>query len=255
MLPSKIPSVRTDTASTVADLISKISKAYAGDPTVLFRGQRESHWNLIPKLGRTKFRASFGKSISDIEKNLLAEFSRLSVPYIGGRSIKTEWDVLALAQHHGLPTRLLDWSTNPLAALWFAVEDPSAESKDAAVWAYNLSETDVVGEDVQPFEPPRTLFFRPRHHDARIVAQGGWFSVHRHLQSSGRFSALDNIVNHKRRLRKFIIPRSSFQTIREDLARCGVNRATLFPDVQGLCGHLLWLYSPLPDEDDNLHEL
>ncbi len=246
--------IQTDTASSVGEIISKVGKAYAGDPVVLFRGQREADWSLVPKLGRTKFRSAHGADVPQIERKLLAEFSRLAVPYVVGKALKNNWDLLSLAQHHGLPTRLLDWSTNPLAALWFAVEDSSASDVDAAVWAYNVKEADVADDEMDPLDPPRTLFFRPRHHDARIVAQGGWFSVHRYNEG-GKFSVLDNILNHKRRLRKFVIPRASFQTIREDLARCGVNRATLFPDIQGLCGHLMWLYSPLEDEDDELHAL
>ena len=79
--------------------------------------------------------------------------------------------------------------------------------------------------------------------------------MHRYNKSVKKFSSLDLLSNHKGRLRKFQVPCDMFQAIREDLARCGVNRASLFPDLQGLCGHLMWHFSPLEDEDDDLHTL
>jgi hypothetical protein len=179
---------------------------------------------------------------------MLEEFERQSIPHLGARDMSSPWDRLALAQHHGLPTRLLDWTTNPLVALWFAIEQPPERNKDASVWAFDAEESDYASAGKNPFTLSKTLIFRPRHLDARIIAQSGWFTVHEFMDEKARFSALNNIKAQKPRLRKFVIPKQYFASLRDDLARCGITRATLFSDLSGLCGHIAWQFSPLPDE-------
>src|SRR5579872_5540330 len=83
---------------------------------ILYRGQENSTWNLLPKIGRRGISTDF----LSFEKSIISEFKRLGRTYLAADILNNEWDLLALAQHHGLPTRLLDWSTNPLVALWFA---------------------------------------------------------------------------------------------------------------------------------------
>jgi hypothetical protein len=84
----------------------------------LFRGQSTDE-ALIPRIARLKPK---GK-LPNIESLMLREFERLSLPFTEFEP-KDEWDLLALAQHHGLPTRLLDWSYSALTALWFCVKKP-----------------------------------------------------------------------------------------------------------------------------------
>jgi hypothetical protein len=244
-LPSPM---RINETESVSDLLSKVAKYYAGDATVLFRGQADASWDLVPRLGRTKFRRQAIRDLPEIELDLLSEFERLSVPYVSGRGLTSMWDKLALAQHHGLPTRLLDWTTNPLVALWFAVEAP-ATGVEAAVWAFDVREADLANYDDEPLELKRTQVFKPKHHDPRIVAQGGWFSAHRYIEDGDKLSKLNTVTAMKGRLRKFTIAPSTFYQVRRELARCGINRAALFPDLQGLCGHLLWFHAPLADEE------
>jgi hypothetical protein len=246
--------MRINEAESVPDLLLKVSKYYKGDATVLFRGQRNADWGLVPRLGRTQFRKQAVRELTEIELELVREFERLSVPYLAGRGLTSMWDKLALAQHHGLPTRLLDWTTNPLVALWFAVEAPASNGVDAAVWALDVQEDDMAAYEDNPFNLDRTKVFRPGHHDPRIIAQAGYFSAHRYIETSDKLSRLDAVVTMKKRLRKFEVPSAAFAQIRIDLARCGINRASLFPDLQGLCGHLLWFHAPLPDEPDSIAE-
>jgi hypothetical protein len=102
-------------------------------PVICYRGHADSNWTLLPTICRLKAPADF---IKQCETDVLREFR--------GRFGLTDWtdiDVLAYARHHGAPTRLLDWSRNPLVGLWFAVGEPAHDNKDGAV--YQLS---VLGE-------------------------------------------------------------------------------------------------------------
>lgn len=242
---TQIQTVQIESLSTFVDTVAS---TYAGNYDVLFRGQRAESWRLTPKLGRVNFRLRYSGSIEQTEKKMLDDFERLSVPFIGDRIVQDDWDRIALAQHHGLPTRLLDWTSNPLVALWFAVAKPSNLDEGAVVWAFDADVNDYVDHTMRPLDVPRTMVFRPRHHDSRIVAQSGWFTVHKYSQSTERFSNFDGVKLQRPRLRKFCVPKQYFAAIRDDLGRCGINSATLFPDLAGLCEALTWKYEHLADE-------
>lgn len=242
--------IPTEEVDSVSTLIEQVANWYVGNERVLFRGQRQASWGLVPRLGRMQLRLRHVASLEQAELRMLKDFERLSVPYIGNRIVQDEWDRMALAQHHGLPTRLLDWTSNPLVALWFAIERPSGANEGAAVWAFDADEGDYVDKIDSPLEVPRTMVFRPRHHDARIVAQSGWFTVHKYSSSSDRFSEFEKLKAQRSSLRKFTIPKNFFPAIRDDLARCGVSRASLFPDLSGLCEAIAWRYEYLADEGE-----
>jgi hypothetical protein len=236
---------------SIAEFLSAISAKYVGNDSVLFRGQRRESWRLTPRIGRIDLRLKYLSSLLNAEQKLLADFERLAVPHVRSKQQQDKWSLLALAQHHGLPTRLLDWSSNPLVALWFAVERPADTEESAAVWAYDAPESDFVDPQDKPFELSKTMIFRPHHHDERIVAQAGWFTVHKYSDSTERFSSFEKIQDQQNRLQKYVIAPSRFPAIREELARCGVTRASLFPDLSGLCQHLTWKYEVLADEGDH----
>ncbi|MGE0810168.1 MAG: FRG domain-containing protein [Immundisolibacter sp.] len=238
-----------DTVGSLPEYLSRVEESYTGRYSALFRGHRCDDWDLTPRIARTRFRRRY-TSVQEAERRMLDEFERQSTPHIGNRYMASAWDRLAIAQHHGLPTRLLDWTTNPLVALWFAVEMPPERGKDAAVWAFDAEESDYANVDEDPFALPKTLIYRPRHLDARIVAQSGWFTIHKFMNEKGRFSPLNKIPSQKARLRKLIIPKQYFAALRHDLARSGISKATLFSDLSGLCGAITWRFSPLDDEHD-----
>jgi len=223
---------------SAGDIVGAL-KLRHGMRKLLFRGQVVDR-PLLPKIAR------FGESIDpsrleDMEREMLDRFRKESLPFINGPRPQTDWDWLSVAQHQGLPTRLLDWTANALAALWFAVsENPSDDETHGVVWVLEVSPSDMKSpsEGTDIFNLTRTYVFQPFHIDRRIAAQSGWFSVHRYTERKQKFIALDQNILYKGRLSKFHVPRASFKKIRRELRLMGVTQATMFPDLSGLCSDI-----------------
>jgi hypothetical protein len=240
--------MQTSHIDSVPSYVERLTFYFGSALPVLYRGQRVSSWKLLPKLARVSFRDQFAPSLRAAEERLLEDFDRLARPHVPAAQRWSKWDQLALAQHHGLPTRLLDWTTNPLAALWFAVRQPAEPSADGVVWAFVTEGADYASEDEDPLSVRSTRVFRPAHGNARLIAQSGHFTVHRLDTKQQKFFALESMKNYKNRLLKFVVPRQYFPTIRDDLFRLNITQATMFPDLAGICDFLAWHASPLVDE-------
>ncbi|MDO1498989.1 FRG domain-containing protein [Winogradskyella maritima] len=91
----------------------------------IYRGQKNFNWKLIPKIGRPDYSENVPKYIK--EKVIISSWMRYAGHLLPIQPVD-QWDELTLAQHHGLATRLLDWTKNPLVALYFATYD-SNETK------------------------------------------------------------------------------------------------------------------------------
>jgi len=86
--------------------------------------------------------------------------------------------------------------------------------------------------DDNVFAPKHTYFFQPFHSDPRIVAQSGWFSVYRHNRTE--FLPLEKLDKYRPNLKRMVIPRDQFSTIRRELRLLGIGQASMFPDLSGL---------------------
>jgi hypothetical protein len=244
----KISNIKIETISSFSDFIEFI-QSNCKDDNILFRGQNIDK-PLLPKIARLRCR---GK-ILDCEINMFNSFKDQALPYIEFKPTN-ELDWLALAQHHGLSTRLLDWTLNPLAALWFAVNKPAIKNEkgnfeNGIVWIYNPSRKVKVDpfKVGNLFKINKTMVFRPSHITKRIVSQSGCFTVHQYIKPKRKFIPLENIPEYKNKLIKLIIEHESFSEMRFQLDRFNVNSASIFPDLDGLCENIQWLNSLLEDE-------
>jgi hypothetical protein len=193
---------------------------------------------LLPRIVRLAEKRGIPLSaITEIERRMLFRFRLECVPMLGGVKAETDWELLSIAQHQGMPTRLLDWTANALAGLWFAVSaDPPDEEAHGVVWVLEVrpenEKKPTPADDI--FDLKWTYVFKPFHLDRRIVAQSGWFSVHRYAQGKNRFLALELHERYQSSLTKFVIPRDRFEPLRQELRLLGISQASMFPDLSGL---------------------
>lgn len=203
----------------VPQILAKIE--FEGD--MIFRGHANSAWTLKPSIGR-----HFSGVWSDVaqrEKRSLQEFKNRAVSYVRHRpSLDIEW--LALMQHHGCATRLLDFTTNPLIALFFA-SDLSQNSDGEIIWMSYKRPVETFPDELL-FEQSKAFVYRPPHITERIIGQSGCFL----------YSPAPNLVLKRTDLYTYPIKQADKTVIRQELAVLGVSNSTLFPGLDGICRDL-----------------
>lgn len=196
-----------------------------------FRGQSDATWKLIPKAGRSEFLLTDKRAIGRFRR-----WTRQAFAY--DTSLPTnDWERLAVAQHYGLATCLLDWSYNPLVALYFACSE--ALSLDGAVFCYDpplYIDENIV--DLNLAECTGAGFI-PRAIAPRMLNQKAVFSIH--LPTDTEIVA-ENHPAYKdhANLAKLIIPSKYKSELIKMLDDYGINNVTLFPDLDGLSRHVNW---------------
>jgi hypothetical protein len=206
----------------------------------IFRGHRRETWKLAATAGRERWKGE----LENVERLAFEEFKRTS-PRLHHLVVEDDWDRLAIAQHHGLPTRLLDWTYSALAALYFTVNKTPSGVEGGAVWRLQTRKEDFEIPTPDPLSITDSCIYRPRYIADRIQAQAGLFVAHAVKTVDGvrDFIPLETNSVFTDRLVKIPVPRDCFVTLRDELHVCGIHEFTVYPDLQGLTTHLTWRYS------------
>lgn len=214
----------------------------------IYRGHSRSSFQLVPGLLRTKANSILAHW-SAKENVLLRDFQKQAAPLLSTQPRDIlEW--LALAQHHGLPTRLLDWTTSGLVALYFALEPHAREriEEDAVIWRLN-PKTELADpggfENIEAWQCAHSgdddfdcaLYFPP-HHSPRITSQQGCFTVHNLPLGWNEFVPLEQRDRKNFEIEKFVIPNQYCTRVWMELFLVGINHYSLFPDLDGLAHKL-----------------
>lgn len=226
-----------------------------------FRGLSDSTYRLETTLMR------LGGRYAELERHMLRNFKKYAHRNVVERDSLWHW--LSVAQHHGLPTRVLDWTYSPFIAMHFATANINKYDRDGVIWAVNYVKAhellppklrawveeeganvltvELLSQEVNSLAELDALasknvlvFFEPPSIDDRIVNQYAFCSV-----MSDPCLVLDDWLKlHPDIYRRIIIPASLKWEIRDKLDQSNVNERVLFPGMDGLS---LWLkrhYSP-----------
>lgn len=227
----------------------------------VYRGVADKNWGLDTSLQR------LGGIFEKLERPLLRNFKKYATP--GSIPEGNQWIQITVAQHHGLPTRLLDWTTSPQVALHFATYELNHYDKDGAIWCIDVCAVrDLLPRDLRriltdqwafvfsvemldkfsdlddidrlKYYDPFVLFFEPPSLDARIVNQHAVLSV----MPDAKMFLHDYLAKHPEIYKKIIVPAGLKWEVRDKLDQDNVCERTLFPGLDGLSLWLKRYYSP-----------
>jgi len=190
----------------------------------LFRGVTSARYPLLTSIGRN--RENYHYSLN-AEMSLLTQFKREALPFMPSRPTD-DWEWLALAQHHGVPTRLLDWSESPYVSLFFAVSGNDGEDSGL----YITERPQMAGElGESPFDVKEVSFFYPGYVSPRLVTQRGLFTVHPNPSEAYTPAKMTQVVIGKEKKPDF----------RRKLDAMGIHHAMIYADLDGLSRRLVAL--------------
>ena len=227
----------------------------------VYRGLSSRNYELLSSLGR------LGGPYERLERHLLRNFRKYA--HKTHNTNVSLWNWLAIAQHHGLPTRLIDWTYSPYVALHFATANILRYDEDAVIWCMNYVKSneylprplkeviyeegsnvftaemlDLVCDSQRKFDElqkdPFVLFLEPPALDDRITNQHALFSMF----SDPSAGLAQWLKKHKELYFRIVIPADLKWEVRDKLDQANITERVLFPGLDGLSRWLKRHYSP-----------
>lgn len=234
----------------------------------IYRGVSNTNEDLLPKLNRV-----CPHDLS-LEESLMRNFKKYAYADLG--QYQNFWQTLSLAQHHGLPTRLLDWTYSPLVAAHFATENLEEYDRDGCLWCVDFtvlhkllpsplkamldksrssSFTIEMLEDIGDFQTlknlqkePFVLFFEPASMLDRIANQYALFSL-----VSDSSVLLSDLLKDNDCYYRIIIPHEIKLEIRDKLDYINISERMIYPGLDGICKWISRRYSELGPKYNQNH--
>lgn len=231
----------------------------------VYRGVGDADWRLLTSLDRLGG-VEPAHSKTHLEEHILRNFIRFGRPYLP-QSRANLWEILVIAEHHGLPTRLLDWSHSPLVALHFATLGENANT-DRVIWKldwqrmhehFGLKPVAFLVEDLDDWlrergcktfwdflnadtgAQPFACLLDPPSVTDRLSVQSGTFTL-----CSVKNRTFDDILCENGlgdALTRFVIPGERVEYVRDQLDLCTIDERRLFPGLDGIAAELRRYYS------------
>lgn len=236
----------------------------------VFRGMDVATWGLETSIQRIQRTANTRMSV--IENSLIRSFRKYA--NAGAFDEKSEWYVLAVAQHNGLPTRCLDWTASPLVAAHFACGDAAHKDKDGVIWCLDAGMLREINENSNPKIAALTgiawvydtrlleerfaglaglddshsdgdlmLLWEPPSLDSRIANQFGLLSLMNDRMASQESFMRTHIQQYPDMVVRIVIDASMKSEARDMLDQNNISERTLFPGLPGLCSWIKRYYS------------
>lgn len=225
--------------NSFADLLSRLlgngaDECYSCGFSV-FRGDTDPSYGLRPSVGRNA-------ETLEREIEIFEDYRRYAASYGEDIGSLDHYDQLASAQHNGVPTRLLDWSLNPLVAAYFAtipkidganrIQPPNT---DAVIYVLHACERVNTYREGNPFNVSDIRIFHPSEiRSRRIIAQQGVFSVQQDPSHDLSCEIAKDDYEDGLWIDQIVIEKQAIEDIRDKVAYLGFNSRTLFPDITGL---------------------
>jgi hypothetical protein len=260
-------SITSIPVATLGELIDRVTPEKP-DPVTgrrrdagVYRGSSDAEASLLTSLDRLGGRPH---AKTDLESHVLRNFIRYSRPYLH-REPENDWEHLVSAQHHGAPTRLLDWTYSPLVAAFFATR--AGPPRDRVIWRldwqrvhekFDLPPLSIMPSDLgELFEKgadftPWDLFDRKDRHtfaalieppsvDTRLVTQAAVFTL-----CSDKSMPFDHFLEKhglEKTLTRFLIKADDVERFRDQLDLVGMDERRIFPDLDGVAASLRRYYA------------
>lgn len=242
------------TIESISEFLNSLSQQPTPRAQTFFRGHADESWKLIPSVGRFKIKPPEGQKETvlwkeyeiEYEKQILMTFRRQAPPYLDSTP-RNDLEWLLLAQHHGLPTRLLDWTANPLVALYFAVENLSdttacvcqAVNPDNTVYsqingAQSMEQATKASSEFDHFNGYVTAFFLlTSQHHRRYTNQSSVVSFH-----SNPKQEFSRVV-----YAEYIIRANQKEKIKRELSYLGINQVFIYQTLDSVAQEIKQSFS------------
>jgi hypothetical protein len=261
-----IDRVEATTVNEAIDAVLGFSDATREGQTVWFRGSHCCHHKLIPSLMRRP--GITPETMFELESRLITLYRQRSLPFWPEGYPQTDWEHMFSMQHHGIETRLLDWSENAFVGLWFAFDgECPADDHECwpALWLLDPQELNrislshiheqdspvpiltTVDEDLKPYAPA-TVLPPPRriksavalygtHNSPRISAQRGVFTV-----AGKDITAIEDSIGGEAGrgfpVLRIVDLKGDIEKLRAQMSMLGFSTSMVYPDLPGLARDL-----------------